>query len=210
MEQVYKNCDCMELMAQLPDKFADIAIVDPPYGIGFENYERGKSSYQTRKRFTKNGQKEWDCKLPDDRYFQELFRVSKNQIIWGGNYFSLPPTRGFIFWHKANPVSNFSDGEFAWTSFQRPAKYFRYDYYGNINSEKRIHPTQKPVALYKWLLTNYAKEGDKLLDTHVGSASSLIAFEDYGFEYVACELDKDYYEAGIKRLEQFRSQLKLF
>lgn len=205
------NIDCMEFMQNIPDKHYDLAIVDPPYGIGFSDYERGSSGLRVKERYTSNEKKKWDVNIPSDAYFDQLFRISKNQIIWGGNYFNLPSYQHFIFWYKKNPVPNFADGELAWTSFKRPAKCFEYIYYGNINSEKdRIHPTQKPVALYKWLLDKYANQGDKILDTHGGSMSIAIACHDYGFDLDLCELDKDYFEAGKKRLENHMLQTKLF
>jgi len=203
--------DCMEYMATCKDKQLDLAIVDPPYGIGFGDYERGSSGIKVKERYTKTEKKKWDNNVPNDEYFKELFRISKNQIICGGNYFNLPPTQGFVFWYKKNPVPNFADGEYIWTSFQVPAKCFNYMYYGNINTESdRTHPTQKPINLYKWLLKNYAKEGDTIFDSHMGSQSSRIACYEGGFDFVGCELDKDYFDAGCKRFEIYKLQLKLF
>ena len=209
------HADCMEIMKQYPDKYFDLAIVDPPYGIGFSDYERGSSGIKVKERYTKTGKKDWDKGIPTAEYFEQLFRVSKNCIIWGGNYFDLPPTQCFIFWYKQNPVPNFADGELAWTSFKKPAVCFDYRYYGNLQGKSivvdaKIHPTQKPVALYKWLLKNYAKQGDKILDTHFGSLSIGIACHDLEFDLTACELDKDYYEAGKKRLINHQSQLTIF
>lgn len=158
------NMDCMEGMKQYPDKFFDLAIVDPPYGLGFGKFNRTNTDslgnkYKADK--YKNG--EWDSAIPTEDYFKELFRVSSNQIIWGGNYFPLPPTQCFIFWFKNNPVPNFADGELAWTSFKKVAKCFDFRYYGNLegntSASEKIHPTQKPVALYKWLLENYGNGG---------------------------------------------------
>jgi len=192
------NADCMEVMKTFKDKQFDLAIVDPPYGIGFAN--------KIREAKTKN----WDNSIPTDEYFSELKRVSKNQIIWGGNYFNLHPTKCFIFWYKHQPVKNFSDGELAWTSFNSIARCFDYPYFGNINTEQqRIHPTQKPVKLYEWLLLNYAKEGDRILDTHFGSLSIGIACEKLGFELTAIELDKDYYRMAKQRLLDFKKQLTI-
>jgi len=196
-----RNCDCMELMAQYPDKHFDLAIVDPEFGIGI-----GKSS----RLVTDKGKKikNWDNKPIDMKYYKELFRVSKNQIVWGGNYYSLPPTKHCIIWDKKQPESfSFGMFDYAWTSFFKPNKIFRYSV---LKEQNRIHPTQKPVALYKWLLKNYAKEGDKILDTHLGSMSSVIACYDYGFDLVGCELDAEYYEASMKRLENHMAQAKLF
>ena len=193
------NEDCMDLLRRTPDNFYDISICDPPYGIGISNNPVRQ----------KHNKKTWDDSMPNEEYFKELFRVSKNQIIWGGNYFIdyLSNSQGFIIWDKKQP-ENFSLAmcEFAYSSIQSPAKIFRY----SVLSEKdKIHPTQKPVALYKWLLDKYAKEGDKILDTHLGSMSIAIACADYGFELVGCELDLDYYNAGIKRINNHISQLKL-
>jgi len=217
------NMDCMEGMKEIPDKYFDLAIVDPPYGIGFDGNtfvegKSGKASTFTDKKH--HIKKEWDVSRPTAEYFAELQRVSKNQIIWGGNYFAdlLPPKKGWIFWDKkitnANNT-NFSDGELAWTSFDCILRRFTYDWIGfgylnNPQREKKIHPTQKPVALYHWLLNNYAKEGDKILDTHVGSASSLIACHHMGFEYLGFELDEDYYRMSSERLEAHKAQLSLF
>lgn len=151
-------------------------------------------------------EKEWD-KIPDETYFKELFRVSKNQIIWGGNYFNLPPTRCFIIWDKKiSEDFSLAMCELAWTSFDKLAKI--YNYYNPKGG--KIHPTQKPVKLYEWLLMNYAKQGDKILDTHLGSGSIAIACHNLGFDFKACELDPDYYEAALKRLKQHQSQLTMF
>jgi site-specific DNA-methyltransferase (adenine-specific) len=204
----------MELMARYPDNYFDLAIVDPPYGIGFSDYERGGSGIKTKERHTKNGKKKWDNQIPSNEYFNELKRVSKNQIIWGGNYFPelwLNGCKGFIFWFKHQPVDNFAKGELAWTSFNKPAQCFDFMYYGNLNRDLvQLHPTQKPIALYKWLLDKYAKQGDKILDTHLGSGSIAIACHDYGFELTACELDKEYYDKAVQRIKNHVSQQKLF
>lgn len=212
------NEDNMELMARYPDNYFELAIVDPPYGIGFSTYSRGGNvSQRTKKRHTKNGLKKWDDAIPANEYWDELFRVSNNVIAWGGNYIPYlwrQGCKGFIYWHKGNPVPNFSDGELAWTSFDRPAKQYDFRYYGNIqgnsSAENKIHPTQKPVKLYEWLLMNYAKEGDKILDTHLGSGSIAIACHNLNFSLVACELDTEYYTAALKRLKQHQAQTKLF
>ena len=208
----YYNEDCMAGMARYPDKHFDLAIVDPPYGIGEcggdKKRGRKKDNY---KKVVVHEKKYWDNDKPSDDYFDELFRVSKNQIIWGGNYFvdNLYPIMGWIFWDKLIG-GDFSDGELAWTSFDRALRQFTYSYHGDTKGgHTRIHPTQKPVALYKWLLTNYAKQGDLILDTHVGSASSLIACYDLGFDAVGFELDADYYKASKQRLNDFMSQTRL-
>jgi len=200
------NEDNMKMMKRYPDNHFELAIVDPPYGIIESGAQKGGVSKKFKNRAYKNGIiDKWDVK-PSKIYFDELFRVSKKQIIWGGNYFELPPTRGIIFWDKMQPFETYSKGELAWTSFPYPAKLFRFD-----NRYKgKIHPTQKPVALYEWLLMNYAKEGDKILDTHLGSGSIAIACHNLGFDLTACELDPDYYEASMKRLKQHQAQQTLF
>jgi site-specific DNA-methyltransferase (adenine-specific) len=207
------NEDNMELMARYPDNYFDLAIVDPPYGIGFSDYERGSSGIKTKERYTKNGKKKWDNSIPSNEYFNELKRVSKNQIIWGGNYFPelwLNSCKGFIFWFKHQPVDNFAKGELAWTSFNKPAQCFDYMYYGNLNRDLvQLHPTQKPVALYRWLLQNYAKPNDKILDTHLGSGSSRIAADMEGYNFTGYELDKDYFDASVKRFKDYKQQIKL-
>ena len=196
------NANCMDGMKQIPDKYFDLAIVDPPYGIDINS--SGRVGHYGGKG------KKWDSKPPDEKYFAELFRVSKEQIIWGANYFEMKPTRCFLIWDKQQPEGvSFASCEYAWTSFNRSAKTF---YKSPINAEKghRFHPTQKPVALYKWLLKNYAKQGDKILDTHVGSASSLIACHDLDFEYLGFELDLDYFKMATERLETHKAQLNMF
>ena len=199
--------DNMELMARYEDNYFDLAIVDPPYGI------ETKGNAQDRFNMGKDLSLINDAK-PNKNYFKELFRVSKNQIIWGYNHLSdlLPSCREFIFWYKHQPVVTFSDGELAFTSFTKTAKCFDYPYYkANIeNKGQKIHPTQKPVKLYEWLLMNYAKEGDKILDTHLGSGSIAIACYNLGYDLTACELDKEYYDAAIKRIEQHKNQTRLF
>lgn len=198
------NEDNMALMARYPDKYFDLAIVDPPYGINIEQ------------RIFKDDKK-WDIETPNQEYFKELFRVSKNQIIWGGNYFinNLYPTKCFLIWDKKiTKTHTFSMCEFAWTSFDSNSKVFYQPPVGNrgfynIDGE-RIHPTQKSIDLYKWQLSMYANPGDKILDTHLGSGSIAIACHDYGFDLTACELDPEYYEAAMKRLQQHQSQLSIF
>ena len=204
--------DCMEYMRSVPDKYFDLAVVDPPYGINFSDYERVSSGIKVKERYTKNGKKKWDNEIPPDEYFAELFRISQNYIIWGANYFNLPPTQGFIFWHKQNPVPNFADGELAYTSFKTPAKCFNYRYYGNINRDVvQIHPTQKPIALYSWIYHNYLPDGGKVFDSHLGSGSNRIAADKAGnIDFYATEIDKDYFDAQEKRWKDYKSQLTLF
>lgn len=201
--------DCMLAMKEMPDKAFDLAIVDPPYGLNMAKERPRKDG-----RFAHNVPRKWDENIPEPIYFEELKRVSKNQIIWGGNYYGLPPTQGFIFWYKQNPVDNFSDGEYAWTSFQRPAKCFPFRYYGNLEGHSsapdKIHISQKPNNLYRWLLKNYAKPGDKILDTHLGSGSIAIACYDMGFDLTGYEIDKDYFDGAVKRLENHKKQITLF
>jgi site-specific DNA-methyltransferase (adenine-specific) len=202
-----KNEDNMLLMARYPDNYFDLAIVDPPYGL--ERLQKGslrlggiKGNYTDKLN--------WD-KKPNEEYFVQLFRVSKNQIIWGANNFILPPTEYFCIWDKKQTVDNFATAEYAWISMglKKPAKIFTYSIHKH-NQIDKIHPTQKPVALYKWLLDKYAKQGDKILDTHLGSGSIAIACHDYGFDLTACELDKEYYEKALDRLKKHQMQQKLF
>lgn len=207
------NEDNMDLMARYPDKYFDLAIVDPPYGIGIANKSGGFHNRKGQRPSNPHKKKSWDNSIPSSEYFYELERVSKNRIIWGGNYMTdhLPPSRCWIFWDKLKPVDNYADGELAWTSFDRNTKKFIHQHSGFISSDGRsIHPTQKPVALYKWLLHNYANPGDKILDTHLGSGSIAIACHDYNFDLVACELDKEYYDAAMKRINAHTSQQKIF
>lgn len=207
-ESIAINADCLEMMREMPDKAFELAIVDPPYGIE----TRGNAQDRFRMGMqlgTVNDQKPTPC------YFTELFRISKNQIVWGYNHLSdmLPSCREFIFWYKHQPVVTFSDGELAWSSFQKTARCFNFPFHLanlEIAADGKIHPTQKPIALYKWLLTNYAKEGDRILDTHLGSGSSRIAAYDLGFDFVGYELDKDYFEAQEKRFANHIAQPKLF
>ena len=202
------NEDNMKLMARYEDNHFDLAIVDPPYGI-MNKTKRG--SQRSPHKYKKRAEL-WDVK-PNESYFNELKRVSKNQIIWGGNYFTefLYPTQSWIFWSKHQPVDNFAKGELAWNSFDKPLQMFDYPYYGFVNSENnRTHPTQKPVKLYEWLLMNYAKEGDKILDTHLGSGSIAIACHNLKYDLTACELDTEYYDAAMLRLKQHQKQIRLF
>lgn len=200
------NMNCMEGMAQFPDGFFDLAVADPPYGID----TRGNA----QDRFRKGESLELinDAK-PTPEYFKELFRVSRNQVIWGYNHLSdmLPSCREFIFWYKHQPVVTFSDGELAWTSFQGTSVCFDYPYYGFVNTEKdKFHPTQKPVQLYSWIFQHYAKQGDKVIDTHLGSGSSRIAAYEAGLDFIGFEIDQKYYDAAEKRFETHASQISLF
>ena len=201
------NTDCMEYMRTLPDKAFDLAIVDPPYGIDAANMQMGRGK---DKQWRKG--KQWDKQTPNGLYFDELKRVSERQIIWGGNYFDLPITGGWIFWDKERGKDvSFADGELAWTNFLNVIKKAPIRFDGFIGADVvRIHPTQKPVKLYEWLLQNYAKQGDKILDTHLGSGSSAIAAHYGGFDFVGCELDTDYFNAASKRFEQATAQLAMF
>ena len=203
------NEDCMELMKRTPDKYFDLAIVDPPYGINMGMGHKG-----SEKRGDKNKYKTFagsDNSIPNKEYFDELFRISKNQIIWGANYMTqfLEPKSSWIIWDKKQP-EDFSMAmcELAWSSFGCPMKIYQKRVVGA--DDIRIHPTQKPVALYKWILDKYAKPNDKILDTHLGSMSIAIACHDYGFELTGCELDPEYYAKGIERVQNHISQLKLF
>lgn len=195
------HVDCMEYMATLEDNAFELAIVDPPYGIDIN--KSGRLGHYGGKG------KSWDDAIPDDDYFAELFRVSKNQVIWGANYFKMPPTRCFLIWDKGQPETvSFASHEYAWTSFDKSAKCF---YQRPQNADPiRIHPTQKPVKLYQWLLKNYAKEGDRILDTHLGSGSSAIAAYYAGFDFVGCELDEDYIKAARERFDNETRQDTLF
>ena len=195
--------DCMDIMRDIPDKYFELAIVDPPYGIDI-NMNMGLKKGQIKKYI----QKKWDKTPPDRNYFDALMRISKNQIIWGGNYFELPANYHFIFWDKLIPYGmSFSDGEYAWTSFHGACVKFTQRNNGN---ETKIHPTQKPIALYRWLLQNYAKPGDKIIDTHSGSGSCAIACFLERFEFLAIEKDADYHAASVKRLDGIRAQGRLF
>ena len=203
------NEDNMELMARYPDKYFDLAIVDPPYGIKRDgHFQEKKPTKGGRKNFEFKG---WDSQTPNKKYFDELFRVSKNQIIWGGNYMTefLSPSMGWIVWRKNRGNFTSSDAELAYSSFQRALREYTKNPIVLVSEGGTIHPTQKPICLYKWLLTNYANEGDKILDTHLGSGSIAIACHDLGFDLTACELDTEYYNAAMKRISNHKKQLKL-
>lgn len=218
------NCDCMDFMRGIPDKFFDLAVVDPPYGINAPSMNMGSNPARTKggypsvstasrlrkgrlnsgagklkDRILNTKSCDWDFFPPDEEYFTELFRVSANQIIWGGNYFPLPPTRGIICWDKLQPWENFSQFELAWTSFDRPAAMYRLSNTGGRNGENKIHPTQKPIALYAWIFRTFAKPGDRILDTHLGSGSSRIAAYRMGLDFYGCEIDREYFEASDER-----------
>ena len=216
------NMDCLLYMKQCEDNHFDWAIVDPPYGIGFDGHhtitKEGHKGFSAKKEL--HAKKDWDSQRPSAEYFTELQRISKNQIVWGGNYFAdlLPPKKGWIFWDKkitnANNM-NFSDGELAWTSSDGILRRFTYDWIGfgylnNPQKEKKIHPTQKPVQLYEWLLDTYVKKGSKIIDTHLGSGSIAEACWNRKFDLIGIEIDKDYYTKASKRLEAHKKQLTLF
>ena len=198
------HTDCMLFMKDIPDKFYDLAIVDPPYGI-----DRGKTFGGTNWKVYEK--KNWDDRKPPLEYFYELYRVSKDQIIWGANYFpeQLFPSMGWIVWDKGQELT-MSDGELAFSSFDRALRILRVNRCYIPQHGGLLHPTQKPVKLYKWLLKNYAKEGDKIFDSHLGSMSIAIACHDMKFDLDGCEIDKDYYEAGVKRFNDHKKQLQMF
>ena len=217
--QEFKNMDCMTEMVKFPDNYFDVAIVDPPYYSGPEKrkfYGRKISPIGVQRIYDKSTS--WS--VPEREYFDELFRISKNQIIFGCNYFDYPFGSGRIVWDKCNGSSSFSDCELAYTSFHDSVRLFRYMWNGMMQgksiseghiqqgnkklNEKRIHPTQKPVNLYRWLVQKYLKPGQLVLDTHVGSGSSLIAFEEYGLQYIGYEIDKSYYDLARPRVEDVR------
>ena len=211
------NEDCMDLMARYEDNYFDLAIVDPPYGIDVTNQSQGKGGGVAKKIEYKKT--DWDKIAPNQTYFKELKRVSKNQIIWGANHFieNIPNANSscWVVWDKDNGSTDFADCELAYTSFNTAVRKIKWKWSGMLqqdmkNKEIRIHPTQKPVKLYEWLLMNYAKENYKILDTHLGSGSIAIACHNLGFELTGCELDKDYYEAAMKRIEQHKQQQRLF
>ena len=213
------NEDNMNLMSRYEDNYFDLAIVDPPYPIGMKTFVVEKQQIRKKKRKINNNKqirknnkiKQWDKLIPTKKYFDELKRVSKNQIIWGGNYFTnyLKPTKSWVFWYKGQQGLTMSDGELAWSSHKKVTRMVEF-HRCHVWNEKPINPTQKPVKLYEWLLMNYAKENDKILDTHLGSGSIAIASHNLGFELTACELDKEYYQASIKRIKDHISQQRLF
>ena len=190
------NCDCMDKMREYPDKYFELAVCDPPYGIGASKGHDGKCGWKKREN------KEWDNEIPKKKYWDELFRISKNQIIWGGNYFIdfLFPSMGWIFWDKGQRNFSLADGELAFTSFKKALRVFDYSRARLNNTRSGFHPTEKPVALYKWLLTKYAKKGDKIIDTHGGSCSIGCACIDMDFDIDIMEIDKDYFNNAVERL----------
>ena len=204
------NQDCMEAMKEMSDNQFDLAIVDPPYGIGISGQKEKKQGKKSDRKYHK--EKNWDNKIPDKKYFKELQRVSKNQIIWGANYcvkHLSKGTKGWVVWFKGQIGLTMSDCELAYSSFQKPTRVV------NINrvdllKQNTIHPTEKPIRLYQWLLDNYAKEGDTILDTHLGSGSIAIACHNLGFELTGYEIDKEYFEAAKKRIEQHKQQGRLW
>lgn len=230
------NEDCMDVMSRYPDKYFDLAVVDPPYGINATNMQMGSApnrkgngqypgestavklkkgrlnggSGKLKNRALNTMNCDWDYKRPTEEYFNELFRVSKNQIIWGGNYFYLPATRCVVCWDKMQPWDNFSQWEMAWTSFDKPAKMYRISNTGGVNAETKIHPTQKPVALYDNIFRDFATEGMKVIDTHLGSGSSRISAYKAKVEFVACEINKDYFDAQENRFKNYIMQLSMF
>jgi site-specific DNA-methyltransferase (adenine-specific) len=212
------NEDNMELMSRYDDNHFDLAIVDPPYGIGKSKYVRPKKQYGNSKAKQNHYNKDWDNTTENKNFFLELKRVSKNVIIWGANHFieNIPNSNSscWIVWNKQNGENDFADCELAYTSFKKAVRKFDFKWHGMLqqdmkNKEIRIHPTQKPVKLYEWILMNYAKEGNKILDTHLGSGSIAIACHNLGYDLTACEIDKEYYDAAIKRLNQHTAQLRI-
>jgi site-specific DNA-methyltransferase (adenine-specific) len=203
------NVDCMEYMKTCKDNQFDLAIVDPPYGIGANKMTLGNGKNKIYR-----GENDWDAEIPGKEYWKELFRVSKNQIIWGGNYFTeyLKPTGAWVFWDKGTGDNDFADGELAWTSFKGALRKVKRSWVGANakNGYKRIHPTEKPVELYQWLLDRYAEPSQTILDTHLGSGSIAIACDDMAFDLVGCEIDKRYFMESKERIENARKQIKMF
>lgn len=203
------NQDCLEAMKLMKDNQFDLAIVDPPYGIDVTKMTLGNG-----KKKINRGTSDWDSSIPTKDYWDNLFRVSKNQIVWGANYMTtyLPPSMGWIYWDKGTGANDFSDGELAFSSFNRALRSYKVSWVGaNANNgTPRIHPTEKPIRLYEWLLMNYAKEGDKILDTHLGSGSIAIACHNLGYDLTGYELDKEYYDNAIKRIKEHQAQTRIF
>ena len=215
------NEDCLQAMKAMQDKQFDLAIVDPPYGIGIHkmNYTQSTKGGVAKRR-DYSSVTDWDSAIPTKEYFDELQRISKNQIVWGGNYFTeiLPPTKGWILWDKRTEEkynNDFADGEMAWTSFDKPLRIYRHLWSGMLqgnmkDKQQRIHPTEKPKQLYKWILDNYVEKGSKIIDTHLGSGSIAVACWDMGFDLTAYEIDKEYYDKACKRFEQHSKQMQLW
>jgi site-specific DNA-methyltransferase (adenine-specific) len=206
------NVDCLPFMKQCKDKQFDLAIVDPPYGIGIDGQKESicKNPKHNRKAHDFKG---WDNSIPTDEYFRELERISKNQIVWGANYFVAnlqKGTKGWIVWDKGQHGLTMSDCELAYSSFNKPTRIFTFNRGLIAQKGGSIHPTQKPVELYRYLLNEYAEEGNKIFDSHLGSGSIAIACDDLGFDLTACEIDKDYFEKANKRIEAYRSQTSIF
>ena len=203
-----RNMDCMKLMSEFPDKHFDLAIVDPPYGIGYDGANQTSGSHGGRKAHKFKG---WDTQVPNENYFNELYRVSKNQIIWGANYMVkyLKPSMGWIVWRKDRGEFSSSDAELAYSSFNRALREYTKNPLVLVREGGTIHPTQKPICLYKWLLKNYAEPGQKILDTHLGSGSVAVACHDYNFDLTASEIDKEYFDLTMKRVSNHVSQLSL-
>lgn len=201
--------DCMELLRQIPDKYFELAVVDPPYGIGANKMTLGNGKNKINR-----GKEDWDNKIPNGEYFELLKFHCVNQIIWGGNYMTehLSPTGAWLFWDKGTGENDYADGELAWTSFNIPLRKFFKSWVGNNakDENKRLHPTQKPIALYEWIFKNYAKPNDKILDTHLGSGSSRIAADKANLPFVGCELDPDYFYASVKRFNEYSAQQTMF
>lgn len=229
-KNITHNIDCMEFLKTIPNKFYDLAIVDPPYGINAPNMRMGTNpnrkdskggiSVAEKLRLNSGAGKlknrvlntmpiNWDYSTPSPEYFSELFRVSKNQIIWGGNYFNLPPTSCFVVWDKIQSWENFSQAELAWTSFDKPSKVFRFSNRGGNNAEEKIHPTQKPVELYKFLYKHFSKKGIKVIDTHLGGGSNRIAADVAGVDFTGLEIDKNYFDAQQQRYLNYKIQQEI-
>ena len=206
--KITNECN-MELMKRYPDNHFELAIVDPPYGIDVTKMSLGNG-----KKKVNRGTSDWDSKTPSKEYFVELRRISKNQIIWGANYMTenLPASMGWIFWDKGTGSNDFSDGELAYTSFNRALRMYKVSWVGANAKDYfgRVHPTQKPIKLYEWLLMNYAKGGDKILDTHLGSGSIALACHNLGYDLTACELDKDYFDKAMRRISEHKQQIRMF
>lgn len=206
-QSVVYNEDCMAVMARYPDKYFDLAVVDPPYGNNLSGGRSAKNGWNNKIDWDKCN-KGWNLEIPTHEYFTELQRVSKNQIVWGGNYFAnmLPNSECWLIWDKGQRNFSLADGEMAWTSFDKAMRIHTL-HRAVANKEDKIHPTQKPVKLYKWIFSKYAKESDKILDTHLGSGSSRIAAHKAGLSFVGCELNKEYFDAQKKRFNEFKRQL---